>query len=161
VHRGHHEHQRQTTGGAATPLTVDVGLADALGAVEGPVVAYLDLPSGQSRQVLGMALDQLDEPTSQSDDFVSRNVSSVIRRTGLPTPVVGARSDHPMAEEVDRVEFPAQVAVVRGAKDELTAGDPAARAALHDAVDGRRDVRASLAAAGPPPGDPDDEGGDR
>ena len=161
MHFGHHdrpEHDRPDhdrpdhdgPDGDDTPVTVDRTLEEAIEDIEVAVDAYLSAASTVHRDDLVKALARLDELTSLGDAYGTRVLSARVIGNPVSSTVLGARSDAPLAEDVDRPEFRAQVLLVRAAKDECADGGSAHYAALQDAVSRLAEARVSEQAGGPP-----------
>jgi hypothetical protein len=165
MHFGHHDrpddgHRDGGRTGDDNPVPVDRTLEEAIQDVEVAVDAHLSAPSTGHRNDLVAALGRLDQLTSLGDIYQSRIMSSGLMGTALPSTVLGARSDAPMAEDIPRSEMQAQIALVRAAKDECAGGGSATQSALRDAVSRLAEAREHGPDTGPPgmppPSDPPD-----
>jgi hypothetical protein len=127
---GHHDKDRPEGG---QELAVDAHLEQDVGAVEQAIGAYLQDPAdGPRRQLLGV-LEQLDDQVAQGDAYDASGARFPVFGGAPRGTALGETGPYPIVEEVPGAEFEAQVALVKAAKNEVTAPSPGTLGALRSA----------------------------
>lgn len=116
-------------------IQVDLALESDLAAVGQAVTEYLKDPNGTTRQSLLVALEELDDQTSQSDAYEGSVIGSGAVGYASKGEVLGETSIDSVVDEVPTAVLNAQVALVTAAKDEVRGPTPETFAALRSARD--------------------------
>jgi hypothetical protein len=111
-------------------VDVDRVLETDICAVEQAVDNYLESSTDALGQDLMAALESLDDRLALCDAYHSR-----FRLLQTSSPVVGATSLNPIAEDIPSPEFQAQVALVKAAKQEVLRRTPETFADLRAAAE--------------------------
>jgi hypothetical protein len=114
--------RRAIHGDNSTP--VDATLERSIESVVQAVDDYLAKPGDAQREELVSQLTALDDQLSRSDAYESNILGSGVFGIGSKGAVIGETSAEPLVQVVPTDEFTAQIALVKAAKLEITAGSP-------------------------------------
>lgn len=122
-------------------IAVDAALELDLGAVEASIEAYLENPSARLRDEVLAALEVLDQQIDQSDAYGSSIVGSGAFGYSTKGSVIGETSSASATEEIPGAELRAQSALIKAAKQEVSAPSPVTLTELRAAHQALAEVR--------------------